>query len=236
MKQIYALIDPRSDAIRYIGFTSLKLGARMSAHLWAAKRGRGRSRVLGWIRGLLKTGLRPRIVLLEAIEDGSCWQEREIAWIALAREGGADLCNHAVGGQGRPGWIAPPEVRARMSAALKGRVIPDHVRTAISEAMRIQMADPTRRAAISAKLKGRTVPPEVVARRAAAQTGLRRSEETKAKIGAANSIALRGKTLSPETIAKRTAAVRGSKRSPEARERMRAAQRARREAESNLTP
>lgn len=53
------------------------------------------------------------------------------------------------------------------------------------------------------------------------------SEETKAKIGAANKKRLTGRKLSPESIAKRTASVLGQKRSPETRARISAANKGR---------
>jgi hypothetical protein len=231
MSLIYTLSCPVSGEVRYVGYTSRTLHYRIERHLWSARIGKQRSRVYRWIRALMNEGLKPTISALEEVQPGWRWQDRERLWILLHRAHGARLCNHSLGGEGNVVWIVSPETRARMSVAQKVKAVSDAQRTKNAAATKLLMSDPERRAAISAKLKGRKIAPEVVARAVEGRAGYRHSEDTKARIGAANRVALQGKVLSPETIAKRSAAVTGSKRSPETVARMRAAQQARRKAE-----
>jgi hypothetical protein len=127
---VYALRDPSTFEIRYIGVTKKRLGHRLSQHVWAAKNG-AQSYVAHWI-GTLDT--RP---LIEALEDG-CRRDREVFWIKHYRALGARLTNLTDGGEGVPGLqlteehrkkigdgnrdkVVLPEVRRRIGASLRGR-------------------------------------------------------------------------------------------------------------------
>ncbi len=94
---IYALVDPRDNAIRYVGKTRQKLSSRLSGHLACAKYRRNhRER---WIFSLLDNGLKPCIVALDSVEDSEADQS-EIWWIAKMRDAGCDLTNATAGGDG----------------------------------------------------------------------------------------------------------------------------------------
>lgn len=67
MTCIYALTDPRTDQVRYIGKTSRKASNRLSEHLRDAKIGR-KAHVRAWLRILIAQGLRP----------GLTWNDRSL--------------------------------------------------------------------------------------------------------------------------------------------------------------
>jgi hypothetical protein len=113
-KQIYGLIDPRNDQIRYIGASinpvkRIAIGAQHNA----AK--------IDWLKVLAILGLKPRIDIIEIVDETSDWVERERYWIAYYREQGEDLLNLADGGPGRPGVSTSDETRARMVIAWERR-------------------------------------------------------------------------------------------------------------------
>lgn len=115
MASVYALIDPRSDQVRYIG-KALDVRLRDRNHFNQSKY--ERSPKAAWIRGLRAEGLRPdSIVLEECSPDESA--AREKYWIARARWRGIPLLNMKHGGQGR--LNTSEETRARISAAVKGK-------------------------------------------------------------------------------------------------------------------
>ncbi len=165
MNKIYALVDPRTGAIRYIGITSKILKRRLSAHIAVAKAGEQTHRA-AWIRNLLSQALTPAIVLLQETDDVA----REAYWIAEYRAMGADLTNGTAGGEGLPN--PSPETRQRISQAMKARMGTDASKEIIRQAnrrrewspesierrreyMRARMSAPESRAHISELLKGR---------------------------------------------------------------------------------
>jgi len=147
---IYALVDPRTNAVRYVGKAD-NLTTRAIAHV----NDRANTRKARWIQSLVTAGLRPRVVTLQTVEDVA-WQAAERRWIALLRKAGCDLTNHTDGGEGlcNPSaetreklrqlriaeWADPerrqfllkiiqsPERRERISARLVGsRKTADHI-------------------------------------------------------------------------------------------------------------
>ena len=94
---IYALRDPDTGAIRYIGKAD-NADARFKSHLRDAKR--RSTLVYVWIRSLVKQGKSPRMDVLRII-DRSVWEEAERELIAQYRQHG-DLLNVARGGN-QPG-------------------------------------------------------------------------------------------------------------------------------------
>lgn len=179
MQGIYALIDPRTQEVRYIG-RSVNIEARYRDHLnkcdkkpyWSAR----------WIRSLQELGLVPQLEILEQVEDRSTLKDREIAWIAYAREQGWKLTNLTDGGDGT---LNPSE----------------HHRQAVAEANRKRKFTDEMKARIGEASKGRRHSAETIARckEAARKPRGPLSDEHKAKL----SIFRKGKKDSPETIAKR---------------------------------
>lgn len=111
--EIYALLDPRTDEVRYIGKAN-NAAKRLQTHLRDAHR--RDTPVYRWMRKLLDLGMRPRVEVLEVTAD---WREAEMRLIAVTRARGVRLLNVAEGGD-QP--YCAPEVRAangRKVAALR---------------------------------------------------------------------------------------------------------------------
>lgn len=86
---VYALVDPRSDAMHYIGRTHMPR-ERFQTHL----RCDGENpRKDAWIRELLGQGLQPRMQVLEEVVGDRHVVEQEMRWIFTAIRTGAPLTN-----------------------------------------------------------------------------------------------------------------------------------------------
>ena len=95
---IYALRDPRTGMVRYVGKSVGDGSERLRAHTKNARRN-VQQKCARWVRGLLAEGLHPELVILERTVEAeldSC----EKQWIRILREGGADLTNMTAGGEG----------------------------------------------------------------------------------------------------------------------------------------
>jgi hypothetical protein len=107
---IYALVDPRTDEIRYVGRSSTGVNGRPkqkhSGHCWS------------WEESLLKEGLRPQVKVLEELQFQDGLNEAEIRWITKLRVEGARLTNLTDGGEGLTNPSA--EVREKMRLAKLG--------------------------------------------------------------------------------------------------------------------
>jgi hypothetical protein len=90
---IYALLDPRTEAIRYVGKAN-DVNKRLTSHIRDSKR--RNTPVCCWIRKLVANGLKPKTKVLETV-DYSQWQVREKHWIAKMRQV-HNLLNLASGG------------------------------------------------------------------------------------------------------------------------------------------
>jgi hypothetical protein len=100
--QIYALIDPRTREIRYIGKSS-SARRRLYGHLRDARGGKN-LHSCNWVRSLLAAGFTPEVLILEECEGDGVVQERY--HISLGRADGLRLCNHTEGG-GRVIRVSP---------------------------------------------------------------------------------------------------------------------------------
>lgn len=101
MIYIYALVCPNTERIRYVGKCK-DIKSRLSAHVSKAKGEHTKHHCAHWIRSLIQQGLRPRIVVLKELPDGSHWQAAEIEEISRQRALGNDLTNATSGGDGFP--------------------------------------------------------------------------------------------------------------------------------------
>jgi hypothetical protein len=109
---IYALIDPRDGAVRYIGQTKTPK-RRLSGHMGQIHD----SYKYRWIRRLKALGLRPVMEILEIATEAN-WSDRERYWISHYRSIGAKLTNVTSGGEGCFGRPLPLEQLARFHAHL----------------------------------------------------------------------------------------------------------------------
>jgi hypothetical protein len=115
---IYALLDPMTKRVRYIGWSGNPY-KRLNDHCNGALR--VRSYKAHWIQGLLRTGHRPLMVILESGCDARGYIDAEPNWIAYYRSIGAPLTNATLGGEGCLGWKPTMLTRQKMSRARKGR-------------------------------------------------------------------------------------------------------------------
>ncbi len=97
---VYALSEPSSRDVRYVGWTSRVLSLRLAEHIQHARIGRGSVRKGKWIRSLLAAGLSPVISALET-GTGDNWESFEKYWIGRLRPQGL-LLNAADGGAAAP--------------------------------------------------------------------------------------------------------------------------------------
>ena len=208
---IYALTDPNTHEVRYIG-RAKDLTVRLKRH-W---RGLGRSHVAKWISALKRHGQRPGVTVLQTVS-ASCICNAERYWIAHYRALGCPLTNIGDGGEGgMPGAKHSEETKAKIGAAHRGKIVSAEARARMSEAQRRAMTQ-ERRAEIGAASRNRS--PEANARIGEANRGRSPSEETRAKISAAS----KGRPQSEEARRKRSEALKGRKKSPEHIEKLRQA-------------
>lgn len=180
--EIYALSDPRTNAIRYVGVT-FRARRRFNEHLSRAIRG-GKTYRDCWIRSLVDAGIRPVYQVIEQGQ-GDGWQDRERFWIAHYRLE-CKLTNLTDGGDGTPGLSPSEKCRRAASLAHKGIPYP-----------------PDRKSA----MLGKNHTPEAREKIRAAGTGRKHSDEAKAKL----SLAKKGKKPAATTIAASVAARTGKK-------------------------
>lgn len=151
LKTIYALVDPRDGATRYIGATKMTLAQRLGSHVADARRWKTH-RCSAWIRELAAIGVRPKIVALSS--DAAEWQSAERAAIAKARLEGHDLLNQTDGGLGMLGCRPDEATKQKRSQALKRRYAADPAQMAARQDLARQAArSEGGRAAASARMK-----------------------------------------------------------------------------------
>ena len=221
---IYTLSDPKApDVVRYVGATHTKPATRLAQHVNHARRRQEQYHSARWVRSLDREGLRP---VIEIVEEGSGkgWEEAERRWIALHRDKGSPLTNHAKGGRGPVGCIRSPETRAKLAAANRGKKqSPELVEKRIS-AIRGKTHTAQSKANMSAGKKGKPWTPAVAEAQAAAWTDERRkkisesNKETYARRKTAGVVKTRkGFRATDETREKLRASHLGQKPSPETR-------------------
>lgn len=110
---VYALLDPRTYDVRYVGKSSSmfkRARAKHSAHCAC------------WIKSLKAESLEPIVRVLSFEDDHDECLKDEIRWIAFFRGIGADLTNIMDGGEGiSPGYRQTPEAIEKRVAKLRGR-------------------------------------------------------------------------------------------------------------------
>lgn len=205
---IYALRDPQSGEVRYVG-KSIRPRKRFTDHLHDARSGRALYRAY-WTNSLLAQGLVPILEILEEVREVE-WEDAERRWIAHFRLLGARLTNLTSGGGGlvRPS----PDLRSRMSEAARRRRASPQTKAKLSEISRRRWENPAFRLEFSLRMKKKWADPEF----------------RKVQVLAFNRPEVRqhmsrihtGKRLSAEARAKTLAAVNSRREDPEYRARLR---------------
>jgi hypothetical protein len=124
MYHIYALIDPRTLRVRYVGRTK-NVARRMYGHQSDASRGKGGNAQLAeWLRCLASARKNPIVCILESRE-GKESILAEMEWIAKLSDGN-DLLNAVKMRAGAYAAVALTEVemkRARMAVSIEMPVV-----------------------------------------------------------------------------------------------------------------
>lgn len=118
---IYALADPDTQEVRYIGKAD-NPQKRLKRHI--AQYEPKATHKSNWIRSLLDQGKTPALLVLEEAPRES-WQECERKWITHYKGKGARLTNTTAGGEGGKTLSAAtlsPEERARRSQSARERM------------------------------------------------------------------------------------------------------------------
>jgi hypothetical protein len=114
---IYALFDPRTLLVRYVGKTTQPLQRRVRMHTYARFLA-APTRKNRWLRGLLREGLMPGVAVLEECLTLNALNEAERFHIAYWRCVGAPLTNLASGGGDGFGLGRTHTVAARRKISL----------------------------------------------------------------------------------------------------------------------
>lgn len=114
---VYALKDPITLEIRYIGQTIRSLKERLRKHISDA--GRSDRHICRWLLKLKNDGQTPLIELIGEYPINQL-DEIEINTIAKYRSSGVDLTNTSLGGQATR--VFSDETKTKISNALKGKV------------------------------------------------------------------------------------------------------------------
>lgn len=193
---IYALKDPRTDAIRYVGY-SINVPRRVKGHVRDCNREQNYK--ARWIRSLVAKGLEPIVDILET--GTGDWEAAERRWIKELRAAGCRLTNIVEGGGGATGLIPSAAHREKTRAALMGHSVSPETRAKMAAAKKDSRLTAEHKAKISKSLSALPLTEErleQVRALAAFNKGAKRSQESRAKMAAAH----KGVPLSPERIEK----------------------------------
>lgn len=174
---IYALVDPRTDVLRYVGMTKHPR-KRYWRHCHPGPR--NRTHRAQWIRALKQSGLKPEFIPLEEVasDDEAAISER--FWIASLRAAGALLLNFAAGGEGGDtcsGRKLSSEHRAKIAASHIGlKASPEACAKMSASRTGIPYSEERKRQKAATVPRGYSRPEEVKAK---ITTGLRRQWTTR---------------------------------------------------------
>jgi group I intron endonuclease len=122
---IYALIDPNTDQIRYVGKTKHCPKKRLQAHLYE----KSKTYKCNWIKSL--NGKIPELLILDIVSEDN-WIFWEQYWISQCKCWGFQLTNATIGGEGGSGLKYSEERKKQISNSNKGRIVSEETRLKIS--------------------------------------------------------------------------------------------------------
>lgn len=121
MIKIYALVDPISNEIRYVGQTYRKLDVRLKEHVYDCIRRPRSSHKVNWIKSLISKNQIPNIKLLETVNSLDV-VEKEKYWMDKLSGEGNNLTNTTKGGEFcTRGSTLSEDIREHMSEKAKER-------------------------------------------------------------------------------------------------------------------
>jgi hypothetical protein len=149
--RIYALIDPQTNEVRYVGKTKRTLRIRLRAHI--NDNPKHNTHKFNWIKMLKSDDIEPIIVELEVCNENN-WIEREKYWIKQYN----NLTNLTTGGEGCDYFtVATQEL---ISRKVKRAWENEEYRNNISKQRSLYWSDEKNREAHSKKLEGRKISEE----------------------------------------------------------------------------
>ena len=175
--EIYALTEPLTGEIRYIGQTTESLKTRLRRHINESKSSKKRCYRLNWVKKLITQNMKPKIVLLERVPINEL-ADREIYYIKKYKELNFRLVNSCDGGKGGM-RNASLETRKKISMANKGEKNGMYGKKHSSET--IEKYKKKRRGK-NHPMFGKKMSKETRLKISAARKGMKLSEETKGKI------------------------------------------------------
>lgn len=150
---IYVLRDPRTNQIRYVG-KSKSPERRKYDHIYIARTAREINHRTKWIRLLLSHGLTPVLEVVDEVEEID-WPSWEVAYISYFQAEGCRLVNGTLGGEGlnNPTLETRAKIGAKSRAANKGRKFSEEHRAKISAALTGRVFSLEHRANIGARMR-----------------------------------------------------------------------------------
>jgi hypothetical protein len=197
---MYILIDPRTEEIRYVGWTTKSLLERLQRH----KSEKKSSHKANWIASLVQLGLIPRVELIQRVPI-DFWEEAERYWIAFFRSRGCPLTNASDGGHGSLHHAVSVTSRLKIGSYHKGKTISAEHRAKVSAAATQRWAQ--------WRAEGRVLPVETRERISASRKGIKMPDG----FGEAVGQRLKGKPKSSEHRERIRQALQGKPKSPEQR-------------------
>jgi len=184
---LYYLADPRTDEVRYVGWT-VDTMRRLKTH--QKPKAKDKSYRANWVRSLIRDGVAPRLVVKVVLQDEAEAKAAEVRAISVLRARGYRLVNGTVGGDGLSSASWTPELRNRVGASHadipawnKGRAWSPEERKVLSVAHRGKPMLPQTRQALLAANTGRVVSAATREKLALAKVGFRHTEEGRRKSG-----------------------------------------------------
>lgn len=115
---IYALRDPETLEIRYVGQTIRSLEKRLFGHIYSSKNSNNKTHKQNWLYKLVANNSIPLIEELETcvVED---LDVREVFWIKVLKEQGCNLTNLTSGGNAKKTFKHTEEAKKKISTGLK---------------------------------------------------------------------------------------------------------------------
>jgi len=121
MIKIYALTDPISGEVRYVGQTYRRLDIRLKEHIYDCIRRPRSSHKVNWIKLLISKNQLPNIILLESVKNNEV-VEKEKYWMVKLTGEGNNLTNTTEGGEFcTKGSKLSKDIREHMSEKAKNR-------------------------------------------------------------------------------------------------------------------
>lgn len=163
MGHIYALRDPESLEIRYIGKTTQTLKYRLMYHIRDSRK--YTHYTASWIKSLSKKGLKPVITLVETCSR-DILNHQEIFWIKICRSY-CKLTNLTDGGDGNNGQFRSQESKQKTGETLRRKIKEGLI-----------FYSPERCQKISEALKGKVISTETRVKLRNINLGKKQSSET----------------------------------------------------------